>query len=99
MMKEELYPIKDYDNYMITKSGKIWSNYKMRFLKWSLGQNGYYTIRLYNNKKSKLFYIHRLIAVFFIENLENKPCINHKNGIKTDNRIENLEWCTISEFV
>lgn len=57
----------------------------------------YYQISLYKNGKSNRFYLHRLIALAFIPNPENKPCINHINGIKTDNRIENLEWCTYSE--
>lgn len=65
-------------------------------LKTKINKYGYCTINLSANS-NKTFYIHRLIALSFIPNTENKPYINHKNGIKTDNRICNLEWVTSSE--
>lgn len=57
----------------------------------------YFRISLIKNNKYKQLSVHRLVAEAFITNLENKPFVNHINGIKDDNRVENLEWVTNSE--
>jgi hypothetical protein len=60
---------------------------------------GYNSVRLTTNNVTKHFYVHRLIALAFIPNPNNYPFINHINGVRNDNRIENLEWCTHSQNI
>ena len=76
---EGLYKVSNIGNVMSLKFGKE------RVLKNYLGCLGYYKVSLCKDSKSKSFYIHSLVAKSFILNLNNKPQVNHINGIKTDN--------------
>jgi hypothetical protein len=64
-----------------------------------INSSGYYRVGLTKNNKHSNHFIHRLVAKAFIENKNNYPIINHINGIKTDNKVDNLEWCTASQNV
>lgn len=92
--------IKGFPEYYVTDSGEVYSrnlynnpNGRIKRLKKTLEQTGYYTVNL----KGRIISVHRLVAEAFISNSEKKPCVNHINGIKTDNRVENLEWCSYAE--
>ena len=92
---EEWKDIKGYEGlYQVSSLGRV-KNSKDYIKKTLINyKTGYCFIKLSNKSKEKSFYLHRLVAQTFIPNPDNLPCVNHKNEDKTDNRVENLEWCT-----
>ena len=93
----EKKPIKNFEQYSIDTDGVIYSK-KDKPLKYSINHNGYCIVNFYVNHKRTGFSVHALVAATFIPNEDKeKNQVNHKNGIKTDNRVENLEWVTPKE--
>ena len=89
-----------YENlYSITENGDIFSYKSKKFLKPIKQKTGYLTINLYKDKKFKIYSLHRLTAMAFITNTDNKPMVNHKDLNKWNNEINNLEWVTAKENI
>ena len=86
-----------YENYLIYEDGRVYNKKYNRFLKQGTTREGYKQVMLYKEGKRQNNRIHRLIALHYIPNPENKPYVDHINRITTDNRIENLRWATYSE--
>lgn len=87
--------------YQISDDGRVKSIKfgKERILKHSITPNGYFKVDLFIKGKPKSIKIHKLVALAFVKNLDNKPQVNHKDGNKLNNQVENLEWHTSKENI
>ena len=92
--------IKGFEDYSIYEDGRITKTYKNGKTlerKSYIGNSGYKMITLFKNNKAKTFKLHRLLAIHFIPNPENKPTVDHENRDPLDNRLCNLRWFTTKE--
>ena len=93
--------LKEYPDYGVTRTGKVYSHKsgKWKPLKPQKDTDGYEQVRLSKNGKSRLTFVHRLVADTFIPKQEGYNEVNHIDGNKLNNRADNLEWCTRRENV
>lgn len=99
-MKEEIWKdVVGYEGiYQVSNLGRIKSlKRKGKIKNTQLDKDGYEHLSLWHNSKAKRMSVHRIVAQAFIPNPENKPVVNHIDGNKTNNIVNNLEWCTRSE--
>lgn len=93
----EIYKtIEEYPNYEVSNMGNVRRKGRKMLKPLFTKNTGYYMVCLYNEFGAKRVLIHRLVADAFLSNPNNYPVVNHINEDKTDNRVENLEWCTRS---
>lgn len=85
--------------YKVSNNARVYSVKNQKILKKVIKSTGYHQVSLCKDGVVKAKIVHRLLMEAFVPNIENKPFINHINGIRNDNRIENLEWCNQSHNI
>ena len=98
MVKEFWQSIPGYPGYQVSKTGKV-VNHIGNELTLVLHHKGYLKVQLSNNAVAKMFFVHRLVAMAFVDNPDNLPQVNHLDGNKQNNYYINLEWCTQSQNI
>lgn len=88
--------IKGFERYQITDDGRVWSKKSNKWMKTRFNKDGYLRISFHKGNKVITFMIHQLVAKHFIPNPNELPIVNHKDENKTNNNVENLEWCTVA---
>ena len=86
-----------YTRYEVSNLGRMRNAHTGQVLRLRKGRKGYFDVLLQYKGQEKRFYVHKLVATAFVEGWREGLEVNHKNGIKTDNRAENLEWVTHSQ--
>ncbi len=99
MTDKERWAKVDGFNYLVSTNGRVFSHYTNKVLEYSPDFGGYMASNLRKNNKTCRLYNHRLVAIAFLENPEGKPQVNHKDGNRANNNINNLEWATCSENI
>ena len=101
MIKERWRNVKGFKGYKISNHGRVKSYKRINSGKILEGtiSKGYLKVSLRKNNKGHIFLVHRLVALHFVPNHENKPQVNHIDGDKENNHVSNLEWCTPQENV
>lgn len=84
-------------NYLVDEAGNLYNAKTLKKKAQFVNRDGYKVVDIYVNNKATRYTMHRIVAIAFIPNPENKPCVNHIDGDKQNNRVSNLEWVTYSE--